>query len=314
MLATAGTQPIGQQWSHEVKWDGMRVLADIADSRLTLYSRTGRDVTAGFPELEPIAEVLKDALLDGEIITLRDGKPSFEALADRMQVADRHRAAELAESQPVSVMAFDLLRLYGVELVSRPWTERRTSLDRLELPAGWGRSPVYDDGPALLAATREQGLEGVVAKRRQSAYQPGRRSPDWVKTAHRRHQACVVGGWRQQAGTSAERIGALLVGTPTGNDPTGAGPAGLSYAGRVGSGLTGELERELRRRLAPLRRADPPFTDLVPPADAAGAIWCEPQLVVEVRHLVWTAGGRLRQAVLRGLRTDLRPEQVRRES
>lgn len=313
MLATAGTQPIGEQWSHEVKWDGFRIIADIADSRLRLYSRTGRDVTDGFPELDPITAVLKDAQLDGEMIALRDGMPSFEALAERWQVNDRRRALEFAERQPVSVMAFDLLRLYGVELIARPWTERRTSLDRLELPSpSWGLSPVYQDGPALLAATREQGLEGVVAKRHGSVYQPGRRSRDWIKTAHRKFQACLVGGWRQQTGTSAERIGGLLVGVPQ------PGPApdelALLYAGRVGSGLTAAVEAELRRLLAPLRRADSPFANQVPAIDANGAIWCEPTVVVEVRHLNWSTGGRLRQPVFRGLRADLAPEQVRRES
>jgi bifunctional non-homologous end joining protein LigD len=290
----------------------MRVLAEITDSRLRLYSRTGRDVTDGYPELESIAGVLKDALLDGEIIALRAGMPSFEALAERMHVNDRTRATELAERQPVSVMAFDLLRLYGVDLVSRPWTERRTSLDRLELPeAGWGRSPVYPDGVALLAATLEQGLEGVVAKRRSSSYQPGRRSRDWIKTANRRHQSCLVGGWRQQLGTSAERIGGLLVGVPA---PAAGGHTELRYAGRVGSGITAAVERELRRLLGPLRRADPPFADQVPAIDADGAVWCEPQVVVEVRHLTWTSVGRMRQPVFRGLRPDVPATEVRRES
>lgn len=312
MLATAGTQPIGEQWSHEVKWDGFRVIADIADSRLRLHSRTGRDVTDAFPELEPIAAVLKDALLDGEMISLRDGRPSFESLAERWQVNDRRRALDFAAQQPVSVMAFDLLRLYGVDLLDRPWTERRHSLDQLELPAAcWGLSPVYADGPALLAATREQGLEGVVAKRHGSTYQPGRRSPDWIKTPHRSFQACLVGGWRQQTGTSAERIGGLLVGVP---DRTGSASGELRYVGRVGSGLTAATERELRRLLGPLRRADSPFAEPVPALDADGAHWCEPQVIIEVRHLTWSSGGRLRQPVFRGLRPDLSPDQVRRES
>lgn len=307
MLATPGPQPIGEDWQHEVKWDGMRVLADITAAGLRLISRSGRDVTVSFPELDSVLTGVKDALIDGEVIALHEGVPSFAALADRMHVADERRARELAQTQPVTVMAFDLLRLYGVDLTARPLVERRTSLDRLSLPEPtWRRSPTYDDGPALLTATLDQGLEGVVAKRRRSTYQPGRRSPDWVKTAHRLHQVCVVGGWRPETG-SPEQIGALLLGMPDGS-------GGLSFAGRVGSGISRAAAQDLKRLLGPLRLASAPFSTEVPRLDAAGATWCEPAVVVEVRHLGWTAGGRLRQPVFRGVRSDLEPAGVRRES
>ncbi|MEO7262103.1 MAG: non-homologous end-joining DNA ligase [Jatrophihabitantaceae bacterium] len=307
MLATPGPQPIGEDWQHEVKWDGMRVLADVSASGLRLFARSGRDVTVSFPELNSVLAGVKDALIDGEIISLRDGVPSFAALADRMHVADERRARELAQSQPVTVMAFDLLRLYGVDLIQRPLTERRTSLDRLSLPEPtWRRSPIYDDGPALLAATLDQGLEGVVAKRRRSAYQPGRRSSDWIKSAHRLHQVCVVGGWRPEIG-SPEQIGALLLGVPDGE-------GGLSFAGRVGSGISRSAGQDLKRLLGPLRVARAPFSTEIPRLDAAGATWCEPVVVIEVRHLGWTTGDRLRQPVFRGVRTDIEPAEVRRES
>jgi bifunctional non-homologous end joining protein LigD len=307
MLATPGLQPIGKDWQHEVKWDGMRVLADVSASGLRLVSRTGRDVTVSFPELAPIAGNVQDALIDGEVIALRDGVPSFAALADRMHVGDERRARELAAVQPVTMMAFDLLRLYGVDLTGRPLSERRTSLERLSLPEPtWRVSPVYDDGPALLAATLDQGLEGVVAKRRQSLYYPGRRSPDWVKTAHKFHQSCVVGGWRPETG-SPELIGALLLGMPD-------GAGGLSFAGRVGSGISRAAGQDLKRLLEPLRRTGSPFNAPVPRLDALGAVWCEPGVVIEVRHLGWTTGNRLRQPVFRGVRPDLEVAEVRRES
>jgi len=284
------------------------VLADTSHSRLRLYSRTGRDITANYPELEQLGDALPDGLLDGEIIVLADGRPSFEALAERVHVNDRGRALELVERLPVSVMAFDLLRLAGTELIDRPWSYRRAALEDLELADGWRCSPVYSDGPALRAATVDQGLEGVVAKRVTASYQPGRRSPDWIKTANQKHQACLVGGWRQQTGTSAVRIGGLLVGVPaTGSD----GQPEFRFAGRVGSGITGATERELRRLLGPLRRADSPFVDQLPGEDANGAVWCDPQVVVEVRYLTWT--GRMRQPVFRGLRPDLLPSEVRDE-
>jgi bifunctional non-homologous end joining protein LigD len=305
MLATPGTPPAGDEWCHEVKWDGMRILADVNGGVLRLFSRTGRDVTSTFPELGALATKLHDALLDGEVIALQDGSPSFAALAERMHVSDARRAGQLAESSPVSVMTFDLLRLYGVELLKRPLEQRRSSLDKLELPeANWQLSPIYADGAALFTATAEQGLEGVVAKRRTSTYQPGRRSTDWLKAAHRLHQACVVGGWRPEVGNPSQ-IGALLIGVP---DPSGA----LTFAGRVGSGINRRIAQDLIRDLKPLPA--PPFDTEVPAIDAQGAVWCMPELVVEVRHTGWTAGGRLRQPVFRGRRTDLAADQVRRES
>jgi bifunctional non-homologous end joining protein LigD len=307
MLATPGPQPVGHEWLHEVKWDGMRILADVSESGLRLLSRSGRDVTTSFPELRNLADAVQDALIDGEVIALAEGIPSFEALADRIHVSDARRALSLAETRPVTFMTFDLLRLYGVDLLARPLEDRRASLDKLELPEPqWRHSPSYTDGLALFAATLEQGLEGVVAKRRRSTYQPGRRSTDWVKTPHRHTQACLVGGWRPEIG-SPDRIGALLLGIP-------AGDGSVSFAGRVGSGISRTAEQDLSSVLTPLRRAASPFATEIPREDSLGAVWCEPAVVVEVRHIGWTGGNRLRQPVFRGIRTDLNPAEVSRES
>lgn len=307
MLASAGPQPSGSQWIHEVKWDGMRALAEVRHGRLRVFSRTGRDVTVAFPELAGLVDRLSDALLDGEIITVVDGVPSFEALAERMHVTDRHRAQDYSRTMPVIAMAFDLLRLDGRDLTARTWQDRRSELDALDLDgSGWSCSPVYQDGPTLLEATRAQGLEGTVSKRRTATYQAGRRSRDWIKTLNRKQQSCLVGGWRQQTGTSARTVGSLLVGIP--------GPDGLRFAGRVGSGLTRSTEHRLRELLEPLERADSPFDTEVPPVDAAGTVWVEPRVVVEVRHLLITSAGRMRQPVFRGIRPDLEPEGVRLES
>jgi bifunctional non-homologous end joining protein LigD len=306
MLATPGPQPVGADWVHEVKWDGMRVLADVSDSGFRLFSRSGRDVTVSFPELAVLGHYVQDALLDGEIILLAEGVPSFAALSERMHVDQASRAAELAEAAPVSVMSFDLLRLYGVDLLRRPWTERRASLDKLELPEHrWRHSPIYDDGPALLAATEEQGLEGVVAKRRRSVYQPGRRSADWIKTPHNKHQACVVGGWRPETG-SPDKIGALLLGVA---DSDGR----LMFCGRAGSGIGRHESATLTHLLAGATRPDSPFDGELSRLDTLGSIWCDPQIVVEVRHTGWTEAARLRHPVYRGLRADLDPKEVRRE-
>jgi bifunctional non-homologous end joining protein LigD len=302
MLATPGALPVGPEWLFEVKWDGMRLLADVADGQVRLTSRTGRDVTANFPELADLTRLAPDVLLDGEVVLLEGGVPSFAALQDRMHGPVMQRTAQ---ARPVTYMVFDVLRLYGVSLLERPLEERRGTLERLDLAPLpiLSLSPTYTDGRALLEATRQRGMEGVVAKRRDGVYRPGRRSPSWTKVTHRHTQVCVVGGWRPER-SSANRIGALLLGVPDGD--------GLRYAGRVGSGLAGETaQRVLRERLIEVDRA--PFTERLPRPDGVGAHWCEPLTVVEVAHTGWTDGGRLRQPVFRGVRDDLEPEQVRQE-
>jgi bifunctional non-homologous end joining protein LigD len=316
MLATAadpvrGLPAAGETWAYEVKWDGMRVLADIHDGTIRLYSRTERDISLSFPELAALGAAHPDVLLDGEIVVLADGIPSFAALAERMHVREARRASALAEKAPATLIAFDALRLYGVDLTARPWQERREALERLTASgAGWQVSPVHDDLEALLSATVEHGLEGVVAKRRTSRYRPGARSSDWLKLAHRRTQSCLVGGWRPEI-TSTTRIGALLLGVWTdGLD----GERRLRFAGRVGSGLVGAgPQADLHRLLEPLRLDEPPFDDPIPREDALGTTWVQPKIVIEVRHLGRTEGGRLRQPVFRGIRADVEPSDVREE-
>ncbi|MEJ8278902.1 non-homologous end-joining DNA ligase [Pseudonocardia spirodelae] len=301
MLATPGPLPTGPGWSFEVKWDGMRVLADVADApdgpSLRLRTRSGRDVTANFPELAGLVDLAPDVLLDGEVVLLDGGVPSFAALA--------HRIHGPAGGKAVTFMVFDVLRLYGVSLLDRPLSERRATLGRLDLSAAphVEASPLYPDGAALLEVTAARGLEGVVAKREGSPYRPGRRSPDWVKIAHRHTESCVVGGWRPERG-GGRRIGALLLGVP--------GPDGLEFVGRAGSGLAGAAAQETLRPLLTDAGASP-FASPVPRADAAGARWCAPTVVVEIAHLGRTTGGRLRQPVFRGVRADLDPADVRPE-
>jgi len=311
MLATAadrtrGLPADGRIWAYEVKWDGIRVLADLHDGAVRLVSRRGNEVTAAYPELAALADAHPDALLDAEVVVLRGGVPSFEAIAERMHVREHRKAQALATASPATLIVFDVLRLYGVDLTGRPWSERREVLERLSASGrAWQLSPVYDDRDSLLAATLERGLEGVVAKRRTSRYVPGARSPDWVKLAHRRTETCLVGGWRPEV-SDDRRIGALLLGLPLTAAGPGPGGEGLRFAGRVGSGLAAATAQE---QLAPLlgarRRAASPFVDPVPREDALGTTWVEPTLRVEVRHLGHTDGGRLRQPVFLGVRQDL---------
>lgn len=303
MLATPGALPSGPEWLFEVKWDGMRLLADVADGQVRLSSRSERDVTANFPELAALTALAPDVLLDGEVVLLENGVPSFAALAERMHgpVAPR-----VAQARPVTFMVFDVLRLYGVPLLQRPFVERRGTLERLDLASVpvLSLSPIYTDGAALFDATRERGMEGVVAKRRDGVYRPGRRGPSWTKVTHRHSQACLVGGWRPER-SGSNRIGALLLGVPDGG--------GLRYVGRVGSGLAGDrVQRLLWDRLTQVEM--PPFAGPLPRAEVAGARWCDPQTVIEVSHSGWTEAGRLWHPVFRGLRDDLDPAHVELEA
>ena len=177
MLATRGTHvPTGPEWLHEVKWDGMRVLVDVRpDGELHIRSRNEKDVKVSFPELHGLAGLGRDVLLDGEVVAFLDGIPTFGALADRMHVGNARRAALLAESNPVTLLVFDLLRLDGEDLTGRPLSERRELLEGLGLlDVHWQVPATYDDGAMLLQATAAQGLEGIVCKKRSSRYQPGR--------------------------------------------------------------------------------------------------------------------------------------------
>ena len=303
LAAVADGIPRGPEWVHEVKWDGMRVLADVRDGRLVLSSRTGRDVSVSFPELAGLADTYDDLLLDGEVVALDGGIPSFSALAERMHVSSPRKAATLATQRPVTFMAFDLLRLFGSDLTQQPWSARRELLERLDLhSSAWQVPPTYDDGEELFEATRDQGLEGVVSKRRTSPYAAGRRSADWRKSPHRATLSVVVGGWRPETG-AVNRMGAILVGAPDGE-------GGWEYAGRVGAGLAGAAGGRLGKQLEPLRRNDSPFSNTVPREDALGALWVEPTVVVEVQALGRGSTGKLRQPAYLGVRTDLTPDDL----
>lgn len=294
--------PTGPQWLHEVKWDGVRVLVDVRDGAVRMTSRNDNDVTPAWPELSDPPLGTRDLLVDGEVIALNaHGVPDFRVLQHRMHVRNAREVARLVKSVPATLMVFDLLRLDGEDLTGRPLEERRALLE--ELPLGdstWQVPAAYDDGDMLFDATLQQGLEGVVSKRRTSRYRFDQRSEDWRKLAHRHRGSFVVGGWRPQVGTP-DRLAALLVGEMT--------PDGLRYRGRVGSGIAGATSSRLAALLAPLAADASPFADEVPRVDAAGTFWVEPRVVVDVD----THGlgyERLRQPSFQGVRDDLSPEDL----
>ena len=306
MLATPGPThgtdpgvPTGREWAHEIKWDGIRLLATVDAGTLRVTTRSERDVTVAFPELAALSRTAGDLVLDGELVTFVDGVPSFSHLVERVHTAQARTARRLAAARPTTYLVFDLLGLDGLDLTPLPWSERRRALeDLLGTGPHWQVSPEYADGPGLWAATAEQGLEGIVSKRRSAPYHPGTRSRDWLKFPHRATESYVVGGWRPETGRPS-RLGGLLVGTPT--------PGGLSFRGRVGSGLAGRAGTALAARLGELAGSPCPFVDEVPRADAAGATWVAPTLVVDVASLGTTTGARLRQPAYKGWRDDLDP-------
>ena len=311
MMARAGPLPADEErWGYEIKWDGVRAIAHSEPGRLRLHSRNLHEITARYPELSRLNRALSHhrAILDGEVVALDDrGRPSFGALQRRMHLASESAVRRLARAAPVTYMIFDLLWLDGHSLMHLPYVERRERLAELELNGERWRTPehVVGRGADMLAATAEQGLEGILAKRLDSPYEPGRRSPCWLKVKNVDRQEVVIGGWMPGEGRRRDRIGALLVGVREDGH--------LRYAGRVGTGFTdSELDR-LGELLGPLERDTPPFDAPAQAALPRGAVWLEPRYVAEVEFREWTEGGQLRAPSYKGLRDDKAPDEVVRE-
>jgi bifunctional non-homologous end joining protein LigD len=316
MLARVGEPPPAREddrWAYEVKWDGVRALLWSDHGHVRIENRNGRDVTDRYPEVRAIGRALgaHELLLDGELVALgEDGKPRFERLQRRMHVTGEAAIKRVAGSYPVTYVVFDLLHADGRSLLALPYDERRARLEALSLEGPAWRTPAAHrgDGAAFRAATRAQGLEGVVAKRRDSCYEPGRRSGAWRKLPNRRRQELVIGGWVEGEGRRAQRIGALLMGV---RERPG-GP--LRYAGKVGTGFTEALLDDLLARLEPLRRARSPFAAKAGGAAVPkGAHFVEPRLVAEVELGEWTREGVVRQSAFKGLRDDKDAADVVRE-
>jgi bifunctional non-homologous end joining protein LigD len=300
----------------EFKWDGVRALAFIEAGRLRLVSRTGKDISATYPEVAGLGHAIarKQALLDGEIVAFSGGRPDFEALQPRMHVSSPAQAVRLAELTPVTYLAFDVLQLDGRPLTALPYAERRKILEGV-MPngGGWLSPPTFpgEDLAAVMAASVANGLEGVVIKRLDAPYEPGGRPGSWRKIKNLLRQEVVVAGWKPGKGNRAGLIGSLLIGYyATGAD----GSRQLLYCGHVGTGFADKTLRMLTRRLEPLRRPDSPFDSPVPPEYARPAVWVEPRLVVEVTFDRWTRAGRMIAPAYQGLREDKDPADVVRET
>jgi bifunctional non-homologous end joining protein LigD len=304
MMAEGGYEPFDNpKWRFEPKLDGVRTLLYVDMDSTRLVSRRGRDQTAQYPELASAHEYVTSvtAVLDGEIVAMEDGRPSFELLQQRINLSSQADIERVRKKIPVEVYVFDLLFLDGEDLTGRPLEERRELLEPLVVPEHRILTTLYVDGEGtpLARAAREQGFEGVVAKKLGSRYLPGRRSSEWRKIKLLNRQDCVVLGWTPGQRSRSQTFGALLIGAY--DDGT------LRWIGQVGTGFTDRMLADLMKRLEPLRCEEPAVPD--PELKRVkGAFFVEPKIVCEVEFLQMTSAGKLRAPSYKGLRTDKLPE------
>jgi bifunctional non-homologous end joining protein LigD len=300
MLATLAPEvPTGREWVHEVKWDGYRAIARVAGGDATLTSRRGNDLTTRFGDVaRALARAVRtpDCVLDGEVCALdEEGRSSFSVMQQG--------------KGPLVYYAFDVLEVDGEPLIDLPLRARRARLaELLDLRDGTVRlSEAFDDGQALYEAAQEQRLEGVIAKKADSRYQPGRRTRDWLKVKTHGRQEFVIAGYTKGQGRRSGRLGSLVLAVNRGGE--------LHYAGNCGTGFTEEEIEKLVRKLRPLERATSPFAVVpkMPKVKQADVVWVTPKLVCEVEFAEWTHDGRLRAPSYKGLREDKAPAEVRRE-
>jgi bifunctional non-homologous end joining protein LigD len=314
MLASIGSEvPTGDSWVFEPKYDGIRILAFAAGGRARLVSRNGLEKTRQFPEIAEAAIVLstrakRQFIVDGEIVVMRGDTPArFQALQSRMHVTDRKAIESHRRDTPAALIVFDILLDGTTSLVTEPWRVRRSHLAALLQPPGRSNalrlSDVGEDGEAMLAKARRNGWEGIIAKRADSRYEPGRRSRSWIKLKIEKRQEFVVGGWTEPR-NSRQHIGAILLGYYDGN-------GALTYAGHTGTGFSAASLRNMYARLRRSERRTSPFS--TPPRTNERAHWTRPATVVEIKFNEWTTDGKLRQPVFVGLRDDKEPRDVIRE-
>jgi DNA ligase D-like protein (predicted ligase)/DNA ligase D-like protein (predicted polymerase)/DNA ligase D-like protein (predicted 3'-phosphoesterase) len=308
MLAEAGGKPFdGKEWWFEPKLDGIRALATMSTGETRLHTRNGRDVSDAYPELHMIHELVNqvNAVVDGEIVAFEaDGRPSFELLQQRMNLKNEREIKRMSKQIPVTLVAFDLLWLDGEELTGLPLEQRRELLegvverdDRLEVV-----THVEGEGKAFVDAARKLRLEGVVAKKKGSRYEPGRRTPNWKKIKLTNTQDCVILGWTRGEGSRGQTFGALLVGAFVDGE--------LKWIGQVGTGFTQKMQETVLEQLTPLVRKTPAIDDKELKA-VKGATFVEPKIVCEVEYLEMTKStNKMRAPSFKGLRPDKGPDET----
>ncbi|QNE79016.1 ATP-dependent DNA ligase [Streptomyces finlayi] len=311
MLATPGALPppaLQEKFGFEVKQDGQRAMIYLpGNGNVSLRARSGAEITAAYPELAALGSALdRPAVLDGEIVAFdNQGRSDFELLQSRMGLTGSPaKAARMAQRVPAHLVLFDIVFLDARTITKLPYSERREVLEGLGLTGSHWSTPAFvtGHGTQALDMTKTAGLEGLVAKRLKSIYEPGARSRAWIKIRHVRTLDVIVGGWVPGRGRLTGLPGALLVG-----EHGEHGEHGLRYAGSVGTGWS-DTERATLAELLHTATIDHcPFTE-VPPV--AGARWVLPRIVGEVRYATRTRAGRLRQPSWHRLRPDLTPDDI----
>jgi bifunctional non-homologous end joining protein LigD len=312
MLAVTGSFPDSDTgWAYEPKWNGVRALVAVSHGRIRVSGQHAAELTDSFPELHAVGALLpdRDAVLDGEIVTLDEaGLPRPTLLQRRLSVAAASAVVRLARDIPATYMAFDLLRLDGRSLLDAPYDHRRAMLRSLRLAGtGVATTPAYVDTPGseVYRAAIRRGIEGVVAKRRDSAYRPGRQSADWIAVKAVRTQEIVIAGWTPGQGRLTDSFGALIMGVPEGGE--------LTFVGKVGAGFDTVTRVELLNRMRPLLTDVCPFREPPDTIERIDAHYIRPELVGEVRFTEWTRDGRMRHPSWRGLRPDRSAQDVVRD-
>jgi bifunctional non-homologous end joining protein LigD len=303
MYASIGTEIPDKGWTFEPKYDGIRVLAFATPTEVKLITRNGKDKAEQFPEIVSALKKLtsqtkRPLVLDGEIVALANGEPArFQELQGRIQVKQSQLIARYSAATPAALILFDILMDGNDVLIGEPWTERRAQL----LARVGKRTSTYlrvtesveDDGKKMLEKARRQGWEGIIAKRMDSRYEPGKRTPAWLKLKIEFREEFVVGGYTEPR-NSREYIGALLLGYFDGDR--------FIYVGHTGGGFTRQSLNDMYKRLKPLERKTSPFEET--PKTNEKVHWVKPAVVVEVKFNEWTADRRLRQPIFIGVRDD----------
>jgi bifunctional non-homologous end joining protein LigD len=312
MLATTASDlpPKQQEWAFEFKWDGVRAIVYVDGGRATAQSRNLLDITGSYPELRVLGEEVGSTrlVLDGELVVFdAQGRSDFGLLQQRMKLTG-DAVRRLMTQYPVTYLVFDVLYADGRNTMTLPYVERRAILDGLELNGAHWQTPPYfpGEGTAVRQASIDRGFEGIMAKRLDAAYYPGRRVDHWRKVKNVHRQEMVVGGWTKGEGARAGHLGSLLIGY---YDDEGR----LRYAGHVGTGFTQKTLEMVEKALKPLARKDSPFDDPVPTAYAKKSTYVRPELVAEVEFTEWTRDGKLRHPSFKGLRYDKAAAEVVRE-